>query len=180
MSMNALLVAVRDRLRQHLDVPPEAIEIMADGRPSPAVGDVFVAVTEGEWRLDESIGAGDLMLPETFGVEVVVTRKCGVAPFARIGTAILAEAQRGLTALCRKVVVAVHNSYVVMAAANAEVTTATDGFHHPLVFVNAGRTMPQGPDWFQAKGQKSSPPCGLSRTLVFGRAQRVQKLEHAQ
>lgn len=174
------MLACRDWLRQNLNVAgvgPESVELMFDGRPAPRCGDWFVAVHEGEWRVDEAIGAADLSLPEAFGVTVTVTRKCGVAPFDRVGTDVLAAATKGLLAVCRRVLVCLHMSYRVTDAANAAIGTTANGFFHPLVFRGASATVPQGPAWFNARGVKSNPPCGLSRALSFANAQRVQTLE---
>lgn len=177
MSLEALLIAARDRLRRRLGLDPAACEVTFDGRPFPHAGELFVAVHEGEWRADESVGAADLSLPEAFGVEVTVTVRCGAAPFDRIGTEVLAAARRGLLAVCRQAAVALHMSYEVIEAANAELGTGANGLYHPLVFRDGGRATPRGPDWFGARGTKANPPCGLSRTLAFGGAQRAQRLE---
>jgi hypothetical protein len=189
MAQDLLLLSARDWLRENLNVAgigPESIEVMFDGRPSPACGDWFVALHEGEWRVDETIGQADLSLPETFGAFVTVTRKVGVAPFDRIGTDILARQWRGLIAVCRKLIVqpsGLHMNYAHMNAWNALIgptgVDASDVNYHPLVFQGAAATQPQGSAWFGARGQKTNPPCGLSKTLSFAKAQRCQKIEIA-
>jgi hypothetical protein len=184
-ALDLLLLAARDWLRARLNVAgigPESIEVMFDGRPDPACGEWFVALHEGDWRVDESIGQADLSLPEAFGIQVTVTRKCGSAPFGRIGTAKLAAQYRGLIAVCRQLIVqptGLHMNYAVTTAANSTIGDEANGFFHPLVFRGAEPTRPQGPAWFQARGTRSDPPAGISKTLAFAEAQRVQTIESA-
>lgn len=183
MALDVLLLAVRDRLREKLNGQVESanIEVTFDGRPFGMATETFVAIHEGEWQPDGTIANSDECLPERFGVQVTVTMRCGFAPFDRIGTEVLADASRGLLMICRLVLVALHMRYEVLHAANDRLAENVNGFFHPLVFADGGMTTPRGPQWFQAKtrSMKQDPPAGLSRTLSFRDAQRVQTIESA-
>jgi hypothetical protein len=56
---------------------------------------------------------------------------------------------------------------------------AGDGFIEPLRFEGGAPPVRRGPWWFSAEGD-DDPPAGLSQTLVFGRARRIQTLSGEQ
>lgn len=179
MALDVLLLATRDHLRETCALKPEECEVTADGRPLPAASNFFVAVHEGDWAPNPQAGAETLALHETFGVQLTATLWCSYSPVDRLGAEVLAKASSGLLARLRPLLVAVHMSYTLMDRANKALgTNRVNGFWHPLAFSSpAGPTTLRGPDWFHAKGNRTNPPSGLSRTLSFRNAQRSQTLE---
>lgn len=177
MSQEALLEASRDRLRAVLptvlpNLPASAVEVGFDGAPHPSSGEWFFSIHEGEWRAQ----SGDHDLDEYFGVCVTVTRRVTFSPKDRWGTAVLIKAQTGINAVSRKVITALHKNYAVLNAANVIVGTAgagPDGFVEPLWYLNASPVALKGPDWFEAADDGTA---GVARTLVFGRARRLQTI----
>jgi hypothetical protein len=181
-SLDALLLATVDYLRSPsgLGLSSDQCDEQPDGQPPPVAGQVYYAVHEGEWTNND-----DLALDEHFGLEITITLRSGVVPRDRTAIGILRDLRRRAAALRAKV----HMAYGILDLAGGSYgggvwtggrgysLAATDnGFVEPLVFLNAGRPSPRGPDWFGAEGA-ADPPTGVSRTLAFGRARRVQTIE---
>lgn len=177
MSMEALLFAVRDRLRFKLEYAPEQCEIMADGRPVPGCGEKFIAVWPGYQRDNGSNGQS---LDQLFGVNVTVTvRMMRVAP-DKIGPLILAQANTGAYAETRRIQAVLHmdpDTYAVVHAANAIIGPNFNGFIEPLQWQETRYEGVKGAQWFRSRKEKQA---GLALTLVFGRANRVEKIENMQ
>lgn len=193
MSQRALLLAVRDRLCQ----PPAdgglgyrkgiECEVMFDGQPPVSMpGDFFVAVHPGEW-----IGRDAEALDELYGVNITVTLRVTKFPQDRIGiNALVGDPGQRLDRLLEAIRAKLHkdpgprsatnsNHYPVLALANAIIGAGDNGFVEPLVFRGADPPQPRGPDWFLADVNVETrlPPIGLSQTMRFGGARRLQVIE---
>lgn len=121
-------------------------------------------------------------LEETFGVQITVTVKLGQVPRDRIGTnAYLGPAGESLDDELRAIVALLHHdkgAYPVLAAANVILGASVNGFIEPLRFTSGGSPQQVGPDWFSAVTTKSTQAvAGLSQTLQFGMAKRIQNIE---
>lgn len=176
MSMDALMRAVREHLKDRLSVDSKACEITDDGSPLPvAAGPFFYAVCPGEWRRGEDPDAG---LDEYFGVEVVVTAWAGKFPRDRVGPNLIAsEVGQGLYAKAERVRAILHKDppdYPVLRAANAIITATDNGFVEPLLFQSGGRAEIKGPDWFSSDDRGGMSRVGLAIRLSFGGARRIQ------
>ncbi len=192
MSQAALLMAVRDQLQELLGLDVNSCEVCFSGKPKPSCGELFVAVHPGPWRPDPDVGqGGDVGWGEILGCRVTVTRRLGYSPMDRWGVEVYLKPQDGMDALLRKIVAhlaATSNGdlenqtrYLVMSAAN-DYIVQRDGagagqFFEPLRLVDGGSLEEKGPEWFSAP-----PPdqdggqyeCGVSQTLQFGGARRLQ------
>ncbi len=173
--MNELILATVEHLRSAagLSLSAATCDEQPDGQPPPNAGQVYYAVHEGSWTND-----ADESLDEMCGVLVTITLRAGFSPKDRAGLALLRDLRTRRAALR----VAVHDNYVLMNLANTKLNDAfghtVNGFVEPLRFRNAGRPTKQGPDWFNAEAHPNgSTITGVSCTLVFERARRVQTLE---
>lgn len=181
MSQRTLTVAVRNQIRTTLVLGDSSLlcEVMFDGQPPPACGEWFYAVHPGDWTGQSQ----DADLEEMIGVMVTVTRRLGYAPHDRYGPEVWAKAIDGLDVQLRKIVVAIHHSHVVRAAANTLMGSDTEtegqfGFTEPLRFLSGGRPEPKGPEWFSADATSGGKyaNAGVAQTLTFGLAKRCQDI----
>jgi hypothetical protein len=181
---------VRDRLREFVPLTAAQCEISdhPEGMPPPACGELFVAVHAGAWG--PYPGGTSEGIDETIGVRVTVTVRTGKTAKDRLGQNVWAgPAGSSLDETCRKVLVAVHLDAFLLATfyrENANATINTDfpgiprsGFATALEFEDGGTPTRRGPYWFSAEGN-DDPPAGLSQTMTFGRARRVQNLQGQQ
>jgi len=177
-SQRALLLAVRDHLRQELSLATGQCEVQFDGQPPPVCSELFVAVHPGDWANEPVEG-----LLEVYGVEVTVTIRVARVPQHALGpNALVGPSGESLDNWLEKIRAVLHldkGVYPVLTKANALIGSGENGFIEPLRFQSGGRPQPRGPDWFSADTDLSSrlPPVGLSQTLIFGGARRVQVIE---
>lgn len=177
MSMESLLIAVRDRLRDQLDLTPEQCEVQPDGQPMPMSGEEFFAVHPGDWRNED---VNPLSLEEVFDVSVTLTRKAGYLPTDRVGTELVTKFTLGLYARAAAVRRAIHADYNLLDAANLQINedsgATENGFIEPLSFRSGSTPMAKGPDWFWSDDE-NDPPAGYAIELRFGGARRKQVIE---
>jgi hypothetical protein len=179
MSQRALLLAVRDYLRQQMQLTDAECDILYDGQPPPDCGERFIAVHAGEWR------GGDVEArDDTFGVNVTVTRRTSYAPADRVVSPLTGPDFLALDKTLDQVASLLHKdpaaagsgtAYPVLALANATIGSAANGFVEPLTFRDGGRPEPKGSDWFSA--EPGQGVCGISQTLSFSGARRIQTNE---
>jgi hypothetical protein len=179
MSMAALLLAMRDHLRNSLGgiIPggseraAQYIEISPDGRPPAMLGDWFIGIDEGSVQ-----SADKSFLKEAYATVAVITHKAQT-PRDRRGTVYTATGS-GLDAVERAVIVAIHDNQTLRLLANtllgAPSESTGDGFIKPLWYAGRGPTQPQNGEWIGAE------PAGgafLTRRLRFEGATRIQALD---
>lgn len=176
MSQRVLLLAVRDTLRDRVPLKAEECEVTGDEQPFPIVGDRFVGVHPGYWR---QTGVG-LDLDEEYGISVTVSVRATKVASDRVGPQLLAKARGGLLELCEQVRAAIHMDSQesatagVLPRANQMLGNQVNGFEEPLIFQDGGRATKRGAAWFGGSGARLA---GLSQTLLFGRARRIQTIE---
>ncbi len=179
MSMAALLLATRDRIRSVLGLDASHCEVtQASGRPPAVQGEYFISVHWGAWSFLPAEG-----LAEKFSVAVTVTCRVGAVPQDRVGTDLEAVAGTGLDALCRKVLCACFldkGGDAVLNGANAYLGTGVNGFVVPAVeFSVDGQPTERGPDWFSGGDYEGGPYAmsGESLTLRLASFERYQTIE---
>lgn len=188
MSQRAILLAVRDRLRQPpadggLGYQPKECAVMFDGQPPPWAGERFVAVWAGPWVGHDLEG-----LEEEFGIFVTVSMRAARIPPDRLGESLIAGPPgQSLDEVLRAIVAKLHmdpgpiavgnpGQYPVLALANATIGAGENGFVEPLRFKDGGRPEEKGPEWWWAEPAQGAP-AGIVQTLTFGGARRVQVIE---
>jgi hypothetical protein len=176
-SQRALLIAVRDRIRDRLNYGPTECDVRPDGRPIAAASETYVAVHEGEWRGVDCEG-----LDELFGIDVTVSVRSGVTPDDRLGESLMVgPAGMSLDEKLRGIVALLHRDppdYPVLNAANVLIGAGGNGLVVPLRFSHADRTKIADPKWFWGPpAEEDDCPAGLYRTLHFVEAERVQTIE---
>ena len=177
MSLSAVCLAARDRIRSYLSLGEDSCEVGFDGQPKPMAGQLYVAVHPASWTGTDN----DYELEEIIAVNVTVTMRLGSSPKDRWGVAVWTKQDDGLDAVCRKVIVALHMNYAdVMNVANTTyITTARDGFYHPLKFRDGGLPRYVDHHWFSAaepESQYQVAEAGVAQTLTFGALARFQTI----
>lgn len=180
--MRALLLATRARLRATVLLGGLAYEngqceIGWDGQPPPMAGQVFVAVHPGAVRSDH-----DLSLRETVALDLTLSMKTGGLPVDRYGEQSVVLATTGIYARAEAIRALLHMNYTVLNDANAgqsySIGASDNGFVEPLKFLSMTPPQERGPEWFWGESEFSGDaPAGLSITLSFGNAVRVQVIE---
>lgn len=172
-------------------------EITYNGQPPPAMGQFFIAIHDGDWNTE-----GTENLEEVCGIDMTVTVKTGIAPRDRLNYVMVEKANNNLSQICRRLL-RFHFDYWTMNRANELIQVEeqiifqmdalgnvnkfpppVNGFEEPLQFLSADRTLDQYLEWFSSPAPEDfegiMPPMGLSRTMHFGKAKRLQKLEEAE
>ena len=180
MSMDALLFAVRARLRASPSASPAGLGLAAgecnvemDGHPTAMSGQVYYAIHGGAISNDD-----DLALDEVYEVLVTLTMKAGYLPRDRQGEHLGARASTGLYARALAVRALLHMDYNTLSEANSgnpwSIGSQDNGFVEPLKFAGIGRPQQQGPDWFFSEGDDVA---GRSLEVRFTGARRRQVIE---
>ena len=183
MSVEALMTATKEWLKTNLlDDNGEQLsdlecDMTAKGQPVPATGEEFIGIWESGWDANVT---GDFDLGEMFGINLTVTRRTGQYPVDKIGSELLYKWSGLLAPRLRQLIKQVHRNFALIAAANVIIASDgsdTNGFiiGTGLFFLGAGQAEIKGPDLFYADKEKDgSGPCGVCRTLKFGKAERQQ------
>lgn len=191
MSMLALLTAVRDQIREPtttspapgLGVPSAECQVMFDGMPMVSQAwDYFVAVHEASWTSIDIEG-----FEEVYAVDVTVTIRVTKVPMSNFGPYGLigpdmAASLLGKTEAIRALLHMDRNGYPVLHRANAIINNPNpeNGFVEPLRFLSADKAEVRGVEWFSTEidSKTRTAPVGLSKTLHFGHAKRIQVIEN--
>lgn len=170
--MRALMLAAKSTL-QSLNTWDDTIcDVGVGPEPAPVCDDLFVRIHPGEWNCLTHDEGGDL--DESYGVAVTISRRLPYAPADREGTEVLLKQTEGLMEVAALVRTQLHFSYAVINTANTTLGGSVNGFVEPLRFRNAQTPAVRSADWFSSE---QAEHCGLSTTLFFGGARRVQTLE---
>lgn len=183
MSLDALLIAARDRIRTVLAAAPVNLiaaecEVMGGPQPPPRAGKRFFSVHPGGgWTCNSRE-----TLDEYLGFQVTITVKAAEPPSDRVGTTRLARASTGLIAYAELVSKKLHMSYATMDAANVILNAAEnpdeETFKEPAQFAGAADAVARGPEWFGTDPvEGASRFLGLSMTLTFRNARRLRPIE---
>lgn len=151
-------------------LPEGVCEITVDGKPPPVCGQRFVGIHAGDWS-----NSANESLDERVSVQVTITDRIGVFPFDRQGAEALDKAKTAIETFAEAVVSAMHASYDVLNAANTLIEGTVTKFVEPLRFRFGERPTYRDGIWFG--GDDPDQGAGLSITLTFGDARRVQKIE---
>lgn len=170
MSEAALLVAVRDNLRELCDYTPAQCEIEMDEEAPPTSGDLVVLVMPGGWTFSNE-AEGGCVLAELFAVKVMVAMRLKTVPQDR-QRSMLIDTLFGLEAHTRKIIAKTHLSYRVNNKANEAIVDSAEGFVEPLRFAGMeAKPRAMGPEFFKAV---AGSECGVARTILFNQAKRIQ------
>ncbi len=179
MSMAALLLATRDRIRSVLGLDASHCEVTGlDGRPPGIAGQSWISVCWGSWEVIPCEGLG-----ESFGVDIILTMRIGAVPSDRIGTDLDTVSGTGIEALARKVIAACHldvGQDAILNGANARLGTGLNGFVTPLKFQSCDpRPTERGPEWFEGTPYDGGPyaPAAESFAIRLRGAERYQTIE---
>lgn len=172
MSLRALMLAAKSTLQTLNTWADTDCDVGVGPEPAPVCGELFIRIHPGAWDCLTSEAGGDL--DESFGLQITVSRRLPYSPQDREGVEVLLKETDGLVekaALIRK---QVHMSYDLVNAANTILGVSVNGFVEPLRFRSASIPAVRSADWFSAEDDNHS---GLSTTLMFTGARRVQTLE---
>lgn len=158
--MDALLDAVRDRLRSVLALAPGECDVTPDGQPNPNAGQRFIAVWGGSVT-NQQINC----LDENYSFKVTVTKRTAQNPRDR-------KRDGGAWKLALQIRGLLHLNYDVTNAIVAAYPNIV--FTKPARFVSATYLGPKGPDWFWADPTGSErDPTGIAIELAFDGARKI-------
>lgn len=185
MSLSALLTAVRNQVRTELSAAPISLlsvecDIWPDGQPPPSFGQRYISVHPTAWRKGPS---GDFVrgIFEEYSVSCTITRRNPVLPRDRLTTNLFLESLVGLEALAREIMVAVHDNWTVITAANTAIS-GTDKIIEALWWQDTDPApVPRGAEWVWSTNpeqyiatQGNYSVCAMSLEVRFGTARRAQ------
>lgn len=187
MSLANLQLAVRDELRAKLQVSNPAlfpvatvddiIQLSADGQPFPSSGQLFLGIHGLDWSV---AGAEkEQGVEEVFGVSITITQRTAVTTADRQTERHYTNATLGLDFIARLLTPLIHQSFIILNAANTLLGDPPFGFQEPLRFAGADvEPTERGPDWFWATpgDKRTSQPTGWSLQSRFSGAVRIQEL----
>ena len=162
MSMDALLNAVRDRLKTVMALTANECDVCPDGKPNPGCGQRFLSVHPGNVRNQQKH-----CLDEYYDFKVTVTVRTGQLPYDR-------KRDGGVWALALQARAIIHmKSEVVVLAAAEDANFRITEFP---TFSSASYKGPVGPEWFWAEGQEPDPT-GIVVELSFTGIRRIQYID---
>lgn len=192
MSQWALLMGCRDILRAPkapqqsgltgLGLSNLQCDINFDGQPVPACGELFVCIFPGAWMVSDAEG-----LDESFDINITVTvrmsvlpsdRQTAVTPLSSLGGKAMAQKLEEIRALLH--LDNVQDQWLQRANFYLGALEGAGGaFVEPPRLRGIAAPQAQGPEWFSAERDVAGQilPCGLSQTMTFGGARRVQRIE---
>ena len=171
--MSALLSAVKTTLVGFQSTWTTLVcDVGIGPEPAPACGELFIRIYPGNWSVIGKDEGADL--DEVYGVNICVTRRLNYSPLDRTGTEVLIKATTGLEDVCALIRTYLHYNYTLMNAVNTALGGSVNGFIEPLRFRDGGIPIVRGADWFSAEDETLA---GLSQTLIFGGARRLQTVE---
>ena len=176
MSVPSLLTAVKARLVTALTwVEFRDVSIEIDGQPPPvATGfkNTYAAIHLTRWSPGE-YNEDNPGLHELIDFDITVTKKIAPIPRSHFREGAY-EAIRGLYTVCRQVMLNVHGSNTIMAAANT-LLSGTDEFIRPPYWrgTDAEPQLRSG-EWLHAETEKDFNNVCLTAAVHFGGAERIQ------
>jgi len=180
MSMAALLIASRDRLRADPGAELPGLgyrnlecEVGWDGKPPPISGDVFLSVHPGVVSETNVEGRAT-----SYQYSVTLSMKLGAFPVDRWGPEAVAKVTTGFYQRADAIAALLHRNLNVFAQANEIIGEDANGFTECQRFLGYGLLQQQGPDWWWAEDQPAGQaPVGLSLEIRFGEIFRYQTYE---
>lgn len=186
MSLANLQLAVRNELRTELPISDPAlfpastindvIDLQADGQPPPSAGQLYLAIHGTDWSPAGS--EKEQGIEEVFGVAITISRRTPSAPPDRQTEAFYTSATIGLDHIARLITPLVHQSYVILNAANALLGNPDFGFQEPLRWAGSDPepTLQQPSWWWAEPTKKTNIPTGWTLQCRFAGAVRIQEL----
>jgi hypothetical protein len=176
MSAPELLTAVKNRLvAAYTWVEFRDVSIEVDGQPPPLASgfkSFYVAIHLTRWQPGD-YNEDNPGLHEIIDFDCTVSRKIAPIPRNHFREAIF-ENIRGLYVVCRQVMLAVHGSTTIMAAANT-LLSGTDEFIRPPYWrgTDAQPQLRNG-EWLHAETEKEFNNVCMTAAVHFGGAERIQ------
>lgn len=168
--LSAVLLAVRNWIREELELDDSSCRIMTGPQPPPSCGDRFLSVYGRRW----APGSDDLNrgIDETYEIAVAVTYRCSFSPFDERGEAVYIQHLESMERTLRQLL-GIHLNMDILHAINSRVHGSYK-LIEPLRWrgCDASPTL-VGPEWFQSRGGGGSDPAGMVMEASFGGARRL-------
>lgn len=177
MSGSAYRLAIRNQLRTALGLGAHECDLTPGPEPHPRAGHTFIAIHPGGWATRQP---SDNYLDEVIGVLVTISLKAGRYPKDRWGPTVTGNSSDvdlpPFELIARRIIAETHLSHTLRTAANDLIANDSSGFVEPMRFMRAaGPPQDRPPEWWSVTNQqKNSQPAGMSQTLVFDGARRIQ------
>lgn len=187
MSLANLQLAVRNELRTELPLLDavrfpavtinDVIELSNEGQPFPSSGQLFLGIHGSSWTPAGS--EKERGIEEVFGVSIMITARTAGTPTDRQTENHYTSATIGLDRIARLLTPLIHQSYIILNAANTLIGSPPYGFQEPLRFAGADEEpIERQADWFWATpgDKRTAQPTGWSLETRFTGAVRIQEL----
>lgn len=173
MSIEVLLDATLNHLRQHAGLKEKECDVRIGGRPSPMAGEIFVAVHDG----GESNDFGS-HLAEIFSVLITVSLKGNRVPYDCNGL-LYGKALWNLGETVRPIIAVMHGgnnplAWELISKASDKLEEVTNGFLLPLRYRGRTPLRQESAAWWEASVTDPSKYSGVVSTLRFDSANRTQ------
>jgi len=172
MSEEALLIAVRDRIREFCNYGIDECDVQPDEYAPNNVGECYVAVMPGEISAGPRHESSGGVIDEIYSVNVLVIARAASVPLDRRSGQFLTNVS-GMAERCRKIRAAIDFSYEVTTAADGLMVDVTKRFCAPLKWRNTSRQDHADAEIFNTAVYKGKQAGGVKRTLNFGGARLV-------
>lgn len=174
MSEEALLIAVRDRIRTICGYSAAECDVQPDEYATFELGYSYVSVMPGELSAGGRHDSSGGVIDEMYSVDVLVIQRAAAVPSDRRNSLYLTNLS-GIAERCRAIRSAVDFSYEVTTAADTLITESAEKFVTPLRWIYTGKMEPADMDIF--KGAKYNVAThqsgGVKRLVHFGNCRRV-------
>lgn len=168
----ALLLAVRDQIREACNYAPKECEVEFDEMAPATVGEVYVAVIPASWQTGDAGRTSGGVRDEVFGVEVVVIARATRLPRDR-SRSLFIDSLIGINSRCSAIIDAIHADNAVMQRANVLLTEGGDQFCKPLFFESCdGKPHEANGQLFASN--RNEQAAGMVRAVRFSGARRTR------
>lgn len=177
MSGRLIRDTVRNMLVAHLGINDRCVRVMdtaSSATPEPLP--VFVGISPGRWRQWSGFKGGPL-LDEEFGIVVTVSVKTGATQPQLYGEKVvqreypITSCGAGLEALCREIVVFLHDNSEVPCTLDAAIESKQ--WSGGLWFADGGRPEQKSASWWLSPDDKKTP-VGMAQSIEFYGLRRTQ------
>jgi len=174
MSEEALLMSVRDHIRELAGYGPDECDVQMDEFVPNGIGDSYVAVLPGDLNAGPRHDSSGGVIDEIYSVRVLVIQRAAAIPADRLGNHWLTNVG-GIAERCRRIRQVIDFNYSVTTMAKTFITGSTEGFNHPLVWRSTGRTEPADSEIFNTAkyNVKTHQAGGVKRMIEFGGCRRT-------
>lgn len=184
MSDAAYRRAIAETIAEKWSLSRLACDVRPDAKPPHGARQAFFAV-HGMSKSGDPMDGN--VINEMYSFGVTISLRGTDIPWDRFNATIESHSvldywNNGLDYLGRKVKELIHGKYNVMNRANTHIQAfegEQTGFVVPCFYLGAAEAVVQSSNWWEGQIENPNVLEGMSQTLQFGRAQRIEYIDHA-